>query len=522
MATTNEDRQKRELSADYCVIGSGFGGAMAARKLVAAGADVLMLERGDWVSRGPDNWAPGASLDLTPYYAEDTPYEIEAGGNAPHMGGYHCVGGPSVFYGCVSLRYREHDFRPHPEVRGRYGLDWPFGYAALEPYYAEAERILDIAGDDSDPTAPFRSTPYPQAPAPLSGISARVAEAGRGLELQPMRLPLAINYRANARACVRCNTCDTFACAVNAKNDVATVVLPGLLAAGMRLRPETVVTRLVTAGGRVTQIEAVDRRHGTALTIKARHVVLAAGALATPHLLLASGLDRANPAGALVGRHLMRHVNGIVFGVFPRLPGPTDEFHKQVGFFDYYYGCGQAAFPRGKWGCIQQLATPPQALVRHFAPRGLGGVAASVAKRMTGLLVMAEDQAHPHNHVRLHRTQRDRYGLPTPIVRHTYSERDLLARRQLAVRAKRILKRAGARAFYHHRIATFSHACGTVRMGAVAEAAPVAPDGGFRGIENLTITDGSVLPTSAGLNPSLTIAANALRVGASLAERRHA
>ncbi|MFQ5677814.1 MAG: NAD(P)-binding protein, partial [bacterium] len=95
---------------DAIIIGSGFGGSMLAHELVNAGKNVLMLERGDWVARGEHNWEPNGSIDLTPHYSKETPYRVLAGGNANVMGAYNCVGGPSVFYGAVSMRLREADF----------------------------------------------------------------------------------------------------------------------------------------------------------------------------------------------------------------------------------------------------------------------------------------------------------------------------------------------------------------------------------------------------------------------------
>jgi choline dehydrogenase-like flavoprotein len=127
---------------DAVIIGSGFGGAMTAHRLVAAGARVLMIERGDWVPRGEQAWLPDASLELTPAYAKDIPYRCEAGGHGKLIGGYACVGGPSVYYGGVALRFRERDFTGDPGVVGDSGAAWPYRYDDLEPYYGEAEQLL--------------------------------------------------------------------------------------------------------------------------------------------------------------------------------------------------------------------------------------------------------------------------------------------------------------------------------------------------------------------------------------------
>jgi choline dehydrogenase-like flavoprotein len=232
---------------DAIVIGSGFGGAMAAHVLVEAGWSVLMLERGDWVAREARNWSVEAVGPLTPHYSTESPYRLMDDAGDTTAGAFHCVGGPSVFYGGVAFRFRAEDFEHDPEIAGNSGARWPWTYAELEPYYAEAERILGVAGEAGvDPTEPGRSTPYPQPPMELAPISRRVERAARELGCQPFRLPLAINHteRPGRTACVACGTCDGFACAVGAKNDLATVVVQPLLRGGLHLRTNAVAARL--------------------------------------------------------------------------------------------------------------------------------------------------------------------------------------------------------------------------------------------------------------------------------------
>jgi choline dehydrogenase-like flavoprotein len=501
---------------DVIVIGSGFGGAMAAHAPVLAGARVLMLERGGWVDRGPHNWEPRGAMELTPFYSRETPVRVHQGRRASTIGLYHCVGGQSVFSGAVALRFRERDFIADPDIVGTSQARWPFGYNELEPYYARAERLLDVAGESGvDPTEPPRTSPYPHMPARLSGTSGVIEHAARDLGMHPFRLPLAINYEDGAarRACQACTTCDAFACAVEAKNDVATAILPALMRAGMELRPRPVVTKLVFDRGRITEVECIDRDNGRPYRVSGDVIVLAAGVLATPHLLLASGLERMNPAGQAVGRYLMRHCNGLVYGFFRHPPNPAREFHKQIGIHDFYFGHRDIPVPRGKLGCIQQVMAPPIGLIQARVPALVGRVLSLGVDHVTGLLAIAEDTPQQTNGVTLDWSHRDSYGLPLPVVRHDYVARDLLARRALLRESKRVLRRAGARFFYVHGIETFSHAVGTVRMGSDPAASPLDELGRYRGVRNLWVTDGSVMPTSAAVNPSLTISAIALRSG---------
>ncbi|HUF51158.1 MAG TPA: GMC family oxidoreductase [Longimicrobiales bacterium] len=505
-------------TADYdaIVIGSGIGGALGAHPLVAAGWRVLMLERGDWVQRGPHNWASDGVKDLTPHYDRATPYQVR-GDDRMEVGGVHCVGGQSVFYGGVSLRYRERDFEATPDEQAA-GAQWPFDYSELESWYAAAERIIGVAGaSGGDPTEPWRSTRYPQTVPPLSRTSCRVADAAERLGFSPFRLPLAINYaRQNSRgACIGCNQCDCYACAVSAKNDVSVAVLPQLVARGMQLLPNTAVVRLRVDGRRVRAVECVDTRTGRRSVHTARVVILAAGALATPQLLLGSDATRLNPHGDLVGRMLMRHCNAIVFGVFPWPLDPAREFHKQIGINDLYFGHASIHEPRGRLGTIQQIHAPPPGLLAHALPGPLAGMGTRLLDRMTGLIVIANDAPQAQNRVTC--SVADSGSISAAHVHHRYSARDRAARRALVRTARAVLHEAGALATITMNVRTFSHALGTVRMGPLASAAPLDAECRFRGIDNLFIADGSALPTSAGVNPSLTIAAVALRTGARLA-----
>ena len=505
---------------DAIIIGSGFGGALTAHALVNAGKKVLMLERGDWVPRGPQNWAADASVDLTPVYSMESPYRILAGGNKDTMGAYSCVGGPSVFYGGVSLRFREADFQFTAEIAGGSNACWPYQYADLEPYYTRAEKILNVAGEmNADPCEPFRSASYPQQLNALSQTSQMIGNAARTLNLQPFRLPLAINYSAHHERtpCVACMTCDTFACAIQAKNDLATCVIPQLLAQGLELKTNLIATRLLVESGRVVAVECFDKTVNQKTLFNAQTVILAAGALGSPHLLLASDLPKLNPGGHTVGRFLMRHCNAIVFGFFPWQPNPAKQFHKQLGIHDFYFGHPSIKNPSGKLGSMQQLQTPPVGLVQAHLPKPLGQWLSPAIEHLTGLLVMAEDQPQYDNRVALNHAQTDRYGLPQLTVTHHYTKRDVAACNALVKKARQILRRAGALFFYTHQIKTFSHAVGTVRMGKDPNTSALDEFCQFRGVKNLYVVDGSFMPTSAGLNPSLTISANALRVGEHMA-----
>jgi choline dehydrogenase-like flavoprotein len=285
------------------------------------------------------------------------------------------------------------------------------------------------------------------------------------------------------------------------------------------LETDAVVTRLLTDGRRVTGVEVAARDSGERTVFRGREIILAAGALATPQLLLASELGPLNPGGQVIGRYLQRHYNEILFGIFPTPPNPGGGFHKQIGIHDFYFGHSSVAAPTGKLGGMQQLPTPPVGLVRAELPRLVGAMVAPWIKHLTGLLVMAEDQPVYDNRVLLDESATDRYGVPRLLISHRHTSRDRAAGKVLGDAAKRILRRAGALACYRHEVATFSHGVGTVRMGPDPYTSALDADCRFRGMENLSVVDASVMPTSAAVNPSLTISAIALRAAERLAER---
>jgi choline dehydrogenase-like flavoprotein len=518
-------RDPSQAGYDAIIVGSGFGGAMAAHALVEAGARVVMLERGGWVERGASSWHPTRGFfQQTPHYRA-------------REGICACVGGASVFYGGASFRFRVADFEADPVIAGASGARWPIGYEALEPYYAEAERLLGVAGEAGvDPTEPPRNDPYPHEPAPLAPVSRRIEAAAERLGLRPFRVPLALNRVSGERsACEECITCDGYACRIGAKNDLAAAVLPRLVSTGrLEIRDRALVTRLLERGGRIREVRGFDSS-GSPFSLAGNRVILAAGALASPQLLLASGLQRLHGESHVVGRYLMRHCNAFVYGVFSRPPNGADVHHKQVAVNDFYLGDDRADAPPGKLGNIQQVMHPQLGGLLGIFPPVLWGLhrmadpverwvierALAGVRHVTGLQVIAEDQPRARNRVDIDHARTDRFGLPALRVAHQYTERDLRARRALVRRAREILREAGALRFmYPHRVSTFSHAVGTVRMGTDPSTSALDPSCNFRGVENLYVVDGSFMPTSAAVNPSLTIAANALRVGTHLAEGR--
>lgn len=510
---------------DVVIIGTGFGGSMAARQLSAAGMRVLMLERGDWVARDDSAWDPKQIL-IDRKYKAATPFEADQwlGRGLAHPD--VAIGGNSVFYGAASLRMREHDF----QAKSVFGnltddglslVDWPFTYHDFEPYYTQAERLLDVAGEAGiDPHDPPRQKQYPQKFPPYSIPAQRIVNAATELGLHPFPLPLAINFRHNSRRhkCIQCTTCDLFPCKLGAKNDLAMTILPEAVENGARIRPNSIAKKLLLKNNQVKGVECLDTKTGENFVVKCGLCIVAGGAIGSAKLLLLSGLGESKYNGDFIGRHLLRHCNGIVIGMFPFETNPQNQFNKQVAITDFYYGHPDGRGLRGPWGMIQALQVPPPEYMVSHAPFPVGAIGAATTKFHSYLLCIAEDLPNPNNCVTIHPSGRDKYGLPIASVHSKYHSRDVLTRRALNRESARILRKAGAVVRVRKPINTYSHAIGTCRFGHSPETAVLDPNCNFFGVKNLFVVDGSFMPTAGGVNPSLTIAANALQVGDYLVE----
>ncbi|MET0619219.1 MAG: GMC family oxidoreductase [Thermoanaerobaculia bacterium] len=486
---------------DAVIVGSGFGGAFTALPLVEAGLRVLLIERGRPAARDAGDWDPRRIL-IEPRYRSDSPVGVRQYGARQPTEHYpnELLGGNSVLYGGASLRLRSTDFG-----------GWPCSYDDLEPHYLRAEQLLEVHGSaGADPGEPSRSGPYPRAPIEPTAPAGRIRVAAGRLGLRPFPLPMAINFRDPTRpVCVLCNTCDGYPCRIEAKNDLASTVLRRARNLGLEVRTGVVAARLVRRESRVERLTCVDAVSGAALEFAAERFVVAAGALHSPALLLRSGLAEASPGGRWIGRRLMRHCSAVIAGFFPGRTNPEGVFHKQLCVSDFYEDL------RGELGTatgtIQDVYTPAAVVVRQRAPAGLGTFAAWLSSRMQNLLCIAEDDPRPENAVSL-TAERDRYGLEHARIDHEYTAADYRRRDYLAGHARRVLKAAGAWATRIHAIDTFSHGVGSVGMAESPEAGALDPECRVWGLSNLWVTDGSCFPTSGGVNPSLTIAANALRV----------
>jgi choline dehydrogenase-like flavoprotein len=490
------------LHADVVVIGSGMGGATAALALARRGVDVLVVERGERLPREPENWSPREVFLNRRYKPEET--WLDRRGRRFTPGVHYTVGGNTKVYGASLPRLRESDFTEVEHLEG-VSPAWPFGYADLERYYGQAEALYRVHGTTGeDPTEPWRSTAYPYPAVPHEPYVTHLADRLRAAGVHPCATSMGVDLR-DGGSCLRCATCDGFPCRVGAKSDAETCgVDPALATGNARLATGLRVCRLVTdpAGRRVVRALA-EGPDGT-VTITGRRFVLAAGAVNSAALLLASASDR-HPAGlgnssGQVGRNFMMHNNAHIAAV--DLDQSNDVvFQKTLAVTDWYDDGGDGH----PLGSLQLLGKVQAVMMKSWATRVPLVVLDQVARRSVEWLVMAEDLPDPGNRV----TLAGDGTIRTSRVAHNVRQHRILLRR-----AKRLLRSVGYDLIGTQQfdISMNSHQCGTVVAGTDPRTSVLDPWCRAHDLDNLWVVDGGFFASSGAMNPALTIAAQALRV----------
>ncbi len=492
-----------KLSTDIVIIGTGMGGGTLAYALRNSGADILLIERGDYLPQEPENWDPKAVFEGNRYRAEETWLDSEGQPFAP--GVHYFVGGNTKVYGGSLPRLRTEDFGELAHVDGT-SPSWPISYEDLESYYSRAEQLYGVHGESgTGPTEPPRSSPYPHAPIPhepyIKDLARRLSEQG----LRPSNIPMSIECYSGGR-CSWVKTCDGFPCQKLAKGEAdVNGVRPALKSGNVRILTKTFVRRLLAdgEGERVTAIEA--ERDGQALTVEADKVVVACGAANSAALMLRSA-DTSHPKGLanssdLVGRNYMMHNNSAVMAIHPLRRNPTTT-QKTLAVNDFYFGAPDWPYPMGNMQLLGKLQAGMLTADVPFLPRR---VLQAVANRSVDWWIMSEDLPDPENRITL---------APNGQIRVDWKPNNLAAHERLVEKATRMLRKAGYPIVQTRRlgIETNSHQCGTLRFGTDPDTSVLDPLCKAHDLENLYVIDSSFFPSSGAMNPGLTIAAQALRV----------
>jgi choline dehydrogenase-like flavoprotein len=490
-------------SYDVIIIGAGVGGGTMANRLGKAGAKVLVIERGTRLPREADNWSVKAVFHEKRYATKETWRDRE--GQEFNPSTYYYVGGNSKFFGTATVRFRVEDFQDLQHEAG-VAPAWPISYAELAPYYDVAEQLFGTHGTAGmDPCEPPRSGPMPH---PAIGHEPEIQAFDtklRTLGLKPFPLPVAIDLHPGGK-CIRCRTCDGFACKLGAKNDAEVrMVDPAIATGNVDLILESKVLRLITddTGRKVVGVEIEQK--GETKVITGDVFVSSAGAINSSALLLRSANGKhpkglGNNSSDQLGRNYMAHNNTAMMAVNPFKKNNV-VFQKSLCINDFYLANSVKPYPMGNIQGLGKLQGGMLTANMKGTPEWLMSL---FAERSVDWWIMSEDLPDPENRVSI-----DSDGK----IRLAYTANNLKSHAELVKHWTKLMRSMGYPIIITQKmdIKVAMHQCGTARFGKDPKTSVLDPMCKVWDVDNLYVVDASFLPSSTAVNPSLTIAAQAVR-----------
>jgi gluconate 2-dehydrogenase alpha chain len=545
------------------IVGTGPAGATAADVLTGAGWSVIMLEKGrnhllaldapyaplGHVSNDEIKFFNRNFLGPDPFLEPRTYRRDDADGDRLFAGEVNnlpsTVGGGGFHADGKLPRFRAVDFKPVSElgpIEGADLVDWPVDYDEMEPYYAEAERLIGVAGRaGANPFAEWRSNEYPMPPGADMFGAVLTSEAATRLGYHPYVAPTGVNsvpYDGRP-ACNNCGFCGHYGCPIDAKGDPVAPLRNALRSGRCEIRPDAIVERvLLDATGTVARGVRYLDHDGNAHEVSARVVVVAGGAWETPRLILRSEI--ANSSG-LVGRYLMYHFQTFVVGKFPfRLHGhrgrAVTHLHDDHMIIDDpslayakdhslpYFRGGLTEHGGGSGPIIESMFTAPG--VAHTREM----LDSTMRDCMFAFTIQGEDMPQVTNRIDLDPKIRDVHGFAAGRATYDVHKHEVVASRFYGPQLETIMREAGATSTLYatsppldgeragrHSASHSRHIMGTCRMGDDPRTSVVDRWQRFHDVENMLCTDSSVFPTSTGYGPTLTLVALAIRACRELA-----
>jgi choline dehydrogenase-like flavoprotein len=488
---------------DAVVIGTGAGGAPMLAKLAAAGLKVVALEAGPWWEAPAEEFATD-ELDAAKIYWTDE--RLSAGATPIAFGGNNSgtgVGGSTLHWGAFVPRADPRDLKLKSDTGE--GVDWPLTYEELRPYYEEVEQALGVSGPEVYPWDAARR--YPGAALPINAPGQLMQRGFRELGLRTSAAPIAAlsEARGERGACVNRGFCHQ-GCCNGAKASMDVTYLPQAVRDGAEIRAESFVHGFERdASGAITAV--LYRRAGVECRQRCKAVVLCAGAVETPRLMLHAGIGNGN---GQVGKNFMAHVATQVWGTFDEPVRMNKGFPATVISEDMVRP-SDADFPSGY--ITQSLGVVPvtwaQGVVRER--KLFGDTLMRYLEQynfVAGIGMNGDCLPAKGNFLELS-DELDESGMAKPRVHFSYGKSEL----SMSTHAEKLMtaawQAAGARDCWT--LQRMAHVIGTCRMGVSAEENVVDAYGRSHEIENLWVCDNSVFPSALAANPALTIMALGLR-----------
>jgi len=492
---------------EVLIVGAGAAGCAYAARLAAAERRVVVLEAGPTWTLGDlvssQLWARRLKWGGVPVIVSGDPPFAH---NVNHGSG---IGGAALHHYATWLRLVPETF----ELAERYqrGLDWPFGYGELRPWYDRVQAEAGVSGDASlEPWRPA-GDPYPMPPLQRSvqgGIVAAGFEA-QGLAVSP--LPVAINsvpYKGRP-ACLYDAWCDA-GCPIGALFNPLVLHLPQALRAGAQVRPNSTVIRVRTdSAGHARVVEYVEQ--GTPRRIAAQVVILAASVIQNARILLNSGTT-AHPRGlanssGMVGANLMIECMALCYGLFDRDTQP----HRGVNAGDVLHQSAWEADGR-PFGAYHWQGAPA------MKPNDLFGIAATRAdlfgqelvtflgratRRLGALVGFGGGTGQPHNRVVLD-TESDAFGVPKARVESDFDRESLALWQHMLDEGERVLAAGGAQQIWSGPLLS-GHLSGGTIMGDDPARSVTDGYGRCHDVPNLIVAGAGLFPQSGSCNPTFTV-----------------
>ena len=512
---------------DIIIIGTGAGGGTVAHELASTGKKILILERGEFLPREKENWNPKEVYQKQRYYTKEEWCDKDS--KTLHPQTCYWVGGNTKVYGAALLPMRSQDFE---RVEHQEGISpaWELKYRDFAPYYTKAEQLFNVHGQKGqDPTEPD-GVDYPYPPVSHEPPMQSIADSLKQLGYNPFHLPVGLKLNEVDKTlsqCIRCDTCDGFPCLVDGKADAEVNCIERVQhQENVVLMTGAKVVKLHTSpsGGEVTGVETEIGEHTE--TFSADLVVVACGAINSAALLLRSAND-AHPQGLAnssdqVGRNFMKHLSTTIVALSDR-PNNT-VYQKTIGINDFYWG--EEGFPY-PMGMVQNTGNVKAAMIPGEVPSLLAPFIRFTperaleisAKHSTGWWLQTEDLPDPNNRVRWTGSK----------ICLDYTPNNIVARDRLVNRWSETLKAIDRTTKHvipfsiyprsYIPLSAVGHQCGTCRFGEDATTSVLDLNCRTHDVDNLYVVDGSFFPSNSGVNPTLTIIANAIRVAEHLKHR---
>jgi choline dehydrogenase-like flavoprotein len=498
------------------IIGSGAGGGTVANELAQKGVKSVVLEAGKRFTLEDiknSEWEMFMKLSWLDK-------RISAGGwhhakNHTNLPAWICkgVGGSSIHWAGVSLRFKPHEFKmksTNGAIEGANVADWPITYEELEPYYDKAEDKMGVTGT--------KATGTPDLPESSHTKLHRIAAERTGMTFS--NAPMAINSvaRDGRPACQQIGFCMQ-GCRIGAKWSTMYTEIPKAESTGLcEIRPNSMVLKIEhDDSGKAIGVHYVDE-NGNKKLQKARIVCVAGNSIESPRLLLNSASEKfpnglANSSGQ-VGRNYMGHTTGGVYGVFPK---PVN-MHRGTSVPSLITSERDNNPERGfVAGYSLEVLTLGLGFLSAFLKPGTSGWGREISealenyKNMAGVWICGEDLPVESNRITLHPTEKDQHGLPVPVITKTDHNNDIVMRNHAYAQTAKLYKSVGAIKLHNLPAYPNSHNMGTNRMSEKPSDGVVNKWGQSHDVPNLFISDGSQFVTSASVNPTLTIVALAIR-----------